>query len=199
MFGPEPKPPLMELNEPAASARLFIALWPSPDLAARLCERCASACGQATARAVAATQLHLTLLFLGDVPLARLPALQSALCLPFSPFDLRLQACERWPRGLVVMVPDAVPPALLSLHAGLAAALDVLGLPFDRRALRPHVTLARRHAGPCAAPPQRLAPLQWRVTHYVLAESPPHAQGGYRILQTCSAQPAGPPSAPATG
>lgn len=184
-------PPVDQEPPPADPARLFIALWPTAELAAALCARYDAARGSAAARPEALARVHLTLHFLGQVPRARLPALQDALCVPFDPFELCFMTCERWPGGLVVARPDAVPPELAALHAALTQMLDALGLRTESRAFRPHVTLARRDTGPWPAMPQATAPaLHWPVRHYVLAESRPGDVGDYRLLNTCSARPA---------
>jgi 2'-5' RNA ligase len=63
--------------------------------------------------------------------------------------ELSIELCEAqlWPGGVAVMVPRAVPAALLVLHAELGAALECLSLPLELRPFRPHVTLARRGPG----------------------------------------------------
>ncbi len=120
---------------------------------------------------LAPQQMHLTLHFLGSVSRQRLPALVEGLRVPFAPFDLALRRCERWPRGMLVALPDEPPPALADLHAALGAALQRLGLPVEQRAFRPHVTLARRYDGPVPAP--LASPVRWHVTRYALVESRP--------------------------
>lgn len=122
-------------------------------------------------------QIHLTLHFLGSVPRQRLPALAEGLRVPFAPFDLALRRCERWPRGMLVALPDGLPPALAALHAALGVALQGLGLPVEQRAFRPHVTLARGYEAedtqqaPLPAP--LASPVHWHVSRYALVESHP--------------------------
>jgi len=105
------------------------------------------------ARRVPSANLHLTLHFLGELPLSCLPALRVALGVPASAFELRFSACQQWPRGLLVAEPDNVPPALTALHTELALALAASGLRSTSPAFRPHITLARRHSGSGAAAP----------------------------------------------
>jgi 2'-5' RNA ligase len=162
---------------------LFIALWPGAALRERLHDWAAPCLGAAGTRPVAPSQLHLTLHFLGNVARAALPELRHALRVPMPAFELRLRTCERWPGGLLVARPDAVPQALSALHAKLGETLRGLGLPTEARAFRPHVTLARRHAG--ALPPPAVPPLRWRVRRFALVESV--AGAGYAPLEVYAA------------
>jgi len=164
-----------------ARVRLFLALWP----------------GEATRRRLAAwrdcwrwppgttvvpdARLHVTLHFLGDVPQSDVARLIDALAVPFEPFALSLGAPAQWPGGIAALVPDAVPPGLLRLHADLGAALRGLGLPVETRAYRPHVTLARRAAG--ARAPDAGPALHWPVRAWVLVQSTLGPAGGYRVLR----------------
>ena len=167
--------------EPAPKARLFIALWPDAALRQALVAWHEPCPGRAGAKPVAPEKLHLTLHFLGNVPRDRLPALRSGLRVPFQPFALHLSHCQHWPGGLLVVSPDAVPPALAELHATLRDALRRLELRVEERAFRPHVTLVRRHAGPLPAPAAQA--LSWHVDSYALVESAARSGGGYAVLE----------------
>lgn len=173
-------PPADTAPRPVDSARLFLALWPPVALARELRGWCLAAAGPSAARCVPMARLHLTLHFLGSVPRSCLPALRVALRVPFSPFELRLGGCTRWPHGLLVAEPASVPPALAALHADLSLALAAAGLRSNGLAFRPHVTLARRQTAQSAAVSTQAAPLRWTVQGYVLCESLP---GRYRQLQ----------------
>ena len=160
--------------------RLFLALWPGPRTRAAL-----AACrdgwhGPPGARPVATDRLHLTLHFIGAVPQPRLPAIVDGLQLPCPRFALEFGRAALWPRGTAVLRPLDEPEGLRDLHARLGAALRRLDLPVEARALRPHVTLARRAAGARAGP---LPPaLHWPVQAYALVQSLPGSPGGYRVL-----------------
>ena len=177
------EPPAQIAPAAPATARLFLALWPPPEVAAALLSRYDSARTDASARMETPSRVHLTLHFLGHVARERLEGLCAGLHVSFVPFDLYLRDCTRWPHGLVVAEPDALPAALVDLHASLGRALESLGLPTERRALRAHLTLARRHAASRPAVPTGSAPLRWTVRQYVLAESAGDAQRDYRVLR----------------
>ena len=169
----------------AGTARLFIALWPGDPLRQALRDWREPHPGGVGARPVAPEQLHLTLHFLGNVPRQQVPELRSVLRVPFRPFELRFSHCELWPGGLLVVSPDAVPEALADLHAALREALRGLGLRTEARAFRPHITLARRHAGPLPPPAAAAAAaaLRWEVRGYALVESRAREGGGYAVLE----------------
>lgn len=163
----------------AGSARLFIALWPSPALRDALAAWRDQQPWPAPARPTPAQQLHLTLHFLGPVPRERCSALRTALRQPFAPFTLLLGRPALWPGGTVVLEPLQLPPQLAQLHTTLAQVLRELALPVEARAYRPHLTLAR-HAAQARLPDAGPA-LHWPVSGYALVES--CGDHGYRLLQ----------------
>ena len=124
--------------------RLFIALWPEPDVRAALAAVSQAIVWPAEARPIAQAKLHMTLHFLGDVDDSRVPALRAALAVQVPVFDLRLDRLQAWPGGLVALCPSNVPPALAQLHADLAQRLSARSLRVEARPFVPHVTLARR-------------------------------------------------------
>lgn len=168
-------------NDHGETARLFVALWPEAALASALHARCGVCAPDPSARVVTPQRVHLTLHFLGNVPRQRLPALVTALHVPFQPFELRFSHCEQWPHGLRVAVPDTAVPPLAQLHAALGEALQGLGLPVEQRPFRPHLTLARRTTAPLPAPNGPI--LRWPVSGYVLVESQASPPGAYKVVQ----------------
>ncbi len=168
-------------NDHGETARLFIALWPEAAFASALHAQCGACTTDPRARVVTPERLHMTLHFLGPVPRQQLPALVSALRVPFQPFEFSFSRCEQWPHGLLVAVTDMVPPQLVQLHGALGAVLQGLELPVDERPFRPHLTLARRHSEPLPVPTG--PPLRWAVTAYALVESLGAPAGAYRTVQ----------------
>ncbi len=165
----------------AGHTRLFIALWPEPEVCQALQAWSRQWPGVAATKPVPAQRLHLTLHFLGDVPREQMPGLQAALALPFTPFVLSLARAARWPGGIAVLEPERLPAPLIRLHGAIAEALQSLALPTESRRFRPHVTLARR-AG-TATPPASGPGVRWPVRGFALVESHPPPDGGYRIVQ----------------
>jgi 2'-5' RNA ligase len=161
---------------PPASVRLFLGLWPSSELRARIEQHAAEAWSwPATARRTRPERLHITLQFLGNVDTDRVPALK-ALDVSWPGCDLLLDQAVVWPGGIAVLEAGEVPPELARLHAGLGERLAGLGMETEARRYRPHVTMARKAFG--ARPPAHFEPLRWTAgPGYVLVRSLPGGQG----------------------
>lgn len=164
------------------TVRLFLALWPDDAVRRQLHSIQQGWAWPPDAAPVGADQLHLTLHFLGNVPLERLGEFARALAVEAGPVTLELRTARPrvWPGGIAVLE-LASTPALLRLHASLAGALAGLGWPQEERRYRPHVTLARRAAG--ARPPAgEPAPAEWHAgTGYALVRSIPGH--GYEVVR----------------
>ena len=161
------------------TARLFLALWPSVGTRRALEEHARQWSWPERATRVTPDALHLTLQFIGPVPMPDVPHAAEALRVPMRPFTLTFTQARVWPNGVAVLEPSHQPTALQELVDALRAALGQLGLPTESRAFKPHVTLARQAQG--AVPPDAVAPpLLWRaVAGYALVQS----RHGYRVLQ----------------
>ncbi|MGO9489656.1 MAG: RNA 2',3'-cyclic phosphodiesterase [Solirubrobacteraceae bacterium] len=154
----------------SASARLFAALDPPSELAgglaewARAASRAASGARGADLRVLAASSLHLTLVFLGERPIEEIEQLEAA---------LRLAAESGRPCQLEVGAPVWLPPRRPSALAvevhdrggdlerlQLAVATALSGIAGDRRPsgrrFRAHITVARTRG---AARPDTRMPL----------------------------------------
>ncbi|MEJ2577123.1 MAG: RNA 2',3'-cyclic phosphodiesterase [Gammaproteobacteria bacterium] len=151
--------------------RLFLALW--PDAAARqgLAALARAVALPAGARRVHPEDLHLTLQFLGAVPLERLPAVREAAAgVEAEPVGLELTRVGCWPRPRVAWcAPDETPAELSGLVARLGARLAAVGYPAESRPFRPHVTLARKVRR--LADARLVQPLFWRCADLALVES----------------------------
>lgn len=165
----------------AASARLFLALWPAPETVPALLAHAQAWSWTPEARRTVHEHLHITIHFLGSVPVARLDALRRGLAVPWTGCDLALDRAIVWPGGIAVLEATQVPPALAQLHAALAERLLALDLQPEARPYRPHVTLARKAVG--AQPPAMREALPWPCgPGYALVRS--HGGGrGYETLQ----------------
>ncbi len=171
---PQPPPPK------GASARLFLALWPSPEARAAASRWQAAQPWSAGGQLVEPANFHVTLPFIGAVALSRVPVLAAACAMPLEAFDIVFDRVEVWPHGVVVLAPTSVPAALVDLHERLCATLLTQGIELAVRPFRPHLTLARQSSGLVPAE-LALAPVRWRVNRYVLAVS---AGGHYSVVQS---------------
>lgn len=162
-------------------ARLFFALW--PDEAARealaaASRRLAARCG---GRPVPAANLHLTLVFLGEVDPGRIPALRrAAQAAPGEGFTLVLDLVGAFRRAGVAWAGcRRPPPELLALQADLERRVRAAGFACDERAFAPHLTLARKVRDPVEV--GEAPAVAWRVGAFALVESA-RGEGGYRTL-----------------
>jgi 2'-5' RNA ligase len=164
----------------AVNDRLFLALWPPGETRAGLVTANAAWSWPHGSALVSPERLHVTVHFIGSVPTSAVPCITKRLAVPIEPFCIELCEAQLWLGGIAVMVPRAVPGALLALHAELGAALGRLSLPLEPRPFRPHVTLARRAAG--AVFPVAPKAVNWTVNHYLLARSLPGG-AGYEVIR----------------
>lgn len=161
-----------------AARRLFFALAPGAAARAAL-HALAQRHAGARARIVATSDLHLTLVFLGQVEERALPRWQAAAAaLHAAPCNVRLDSLERW-RGGLLCATGPVGAPLMALHAQLVAAARGLGHAVEARPLRAHVTLARG-VSPAALPVAGVPvpPVRWRSRGYCLMESRRRPDGG---------------------
>ena len=129
--------------------RLFVALdvpeqvrATLADLTARLKKICASA------RWVRLEGVHITLKFIGHVSLEQVEKIRQALGrLPeFPPIKLRFAGLGFFPnprRPRVFWAGIEADPQLAELAGAIEAKLEPLGIPAEKRAFHPHLTLAR--------------------------------------------------------
>lgn len=135
-------------------------------------------------RAILARNIHLTLIFLGDVERERLPQLEAAAAAVEGPrFELCVGRAEYWRHNRIVWAGvERCPEALLELVDRLGQGLSSAGFRFDKRAYVPHVTLLRNAR---RAPPQAEMPaVAWPIASFALAESVQREKGrAYEVLR----------------
>ena len=170
------------MNAPGAR-RLFFALWPAADVRGELAARARDARADLPGRAIPDENLHLTLAFLGKVPLDRISGVrEAASTVVGEPFALSLERRGWFRRAEILMLaPAATPPALMALAENLAEALQPLGFSIDFRRFRPHVTIARRCDRGAAG---EVSPVHWPVDGFALVASElDHHGARYRVLR----------------
>lgn len=164
--------------------RLFFALWPDETVRAQLA---AAAAGieLPRSRPVPARNLHLTLLFLGEVEenvQQRLVAGAGAIRAPG--FALEFDHAGSFAAaGVAWIAPGACPPALAELVAQLRELAGRCGIATDARPYRPHLSIARKLRR--RVPRRALPPIHWQINSFCLVESQPGAAGSeYRVEQS---------------
>lgn len=167
----------------SGAARLFFAVWPTPEaqrafgaLARALRRECGG-------RAVPADNIHLTLVFLGNVGRERLAALEALAGAVSAPrFDLSFTRLQYWPHNRIVWAGvERSPQALTALVEALGRLLAQEGFRLEQRPYVPHVTLLRdsRHA-PAS---DKLSPVAWSVERFALVESVLAGAHRYELLR----------------
>lgn len=153
--------------------RLFFAL-PVSDAQRRALAQWRRGLNLRSGKPVPAANFHVTLLFLGDVDAAQVPAICAAvdqLTLPAAAPRLLLDRLQVWQRAsALVLEAQQTPAALLHLVYGLQQALLPLGVEAASRDYRPHLTLARDFRG---QPPEASSPPDFFLAarHFTLYES----------------------------
>lgn len=156
--------------------RLFFALWPDPAVAEQLAAGYAPIEVSPNSKA----DLHLTVLFLGQVPESQVGALVAAAGSIQNPaIQQLLVRLEFWPQsGVICWVGDPV-HALERLRAALERAVSNAGVELqpERMEFRPHVTLGRSLQGAPGFVPPPVEPLLLHSRRFTLAESVPRRDG----------------------
>lgn len=130
--------------------RLFLAINPASDLQLRI-EKATSAVRRAAPdlRWIAPDRVHLTMRFLGEVPVDRVPAIGESVDAVVSrhgetPFTLNgIGAFPNFRRARVVWVSVEPHPRLELLHHDVEEACTQMGFEPEGRPFRPHLTIAR--------------------------------------------------------
>lgn len=162
-----------------SSKRLFFALWPDAGAARQLHEtgrELQEVCG---GRLMARDTLHVTLAFLGQVPVERLPQLEAiADGMRADAFDLHLDRLGYWPHNHVLWAGSMQPVVeLMDLAEGLQARLREAGFALEDRPYAPHVTLLRK--AQCESPVPLARVISWQAKEMLLVESMPGGSTRY--------------------
>ena len=133
-------------------------------------------------RLTARENLHLTLVFIGNVAVGKLSGLEGvAGAISATAFEFVVDQTDYWKHnGIVWAAPRIVPQPLRQLVAALESALLNAGYKFDVRSYVPHMTLIRNARAPSALP---AIELPWRVSEFSLVESVRDAHAArYRVV-----------------
>lgn len=176
--------PVTEENIGSAgrASRIFFAIWPDSDAQKQLAGltkqlRLESLCG---GRTIKAENIHLTLVFVGNVYPDSLKALNEAgdkinrSSLPA--FDFVIDEIRYWKHNhIVYLAPGKVPQELVNLVSALREAISTAGFSLEQRAYAPHITLVRNAF--CPTLPELAEPIAWRVREWALVRSEQTSNG----------------------
>ncbi len=164
------------------SSRVFFAIWPDSDAKTRLVRLGRSLQGESgcTGRATKVENIHLTLVFVGEVEPARLATLcRVAGEIPTSAaraFDLMIEKIGYWKhKGILYTALGSVPDELLDLVSTLRGAVADAGFVLESRPYVPHVTLMRNAS--CPSLPELMGPIRWQVREWMLVRSEQTSDG----------------------
>lgn len=169
----------------AETARLFFAVWPAPEVQRALGEIAHRAQRECGGRAVAVANIHLTLVFLGDLPRDRLAVVKTlASGVTGRRFNLSVDRLEYWRHNRILWAgASACPEALQELVARLQDAVASAGFHVDGRPYVPHVTLLRNARRAPAV--DRCPAIAWPAHEFALVESAPRERGrAYQVLRS---------------
>ena len=172
--------------------RLFFALWPDAALREALRHATRKAVRASGGRPVADGNLHITLAFLGSVPVADREKVEAvAAGVVAEPFGFALSELRLWSRAkTLVLAPAQTPPPLASLYTTLWERLETVGYARERRPFRPHVTLARKVNSPGEMTLR--GPVEWRADSFALVRSVTDPGGAkYEVIRRWPLAPAG--------
>jgi len=169
--------------------RLFFALWPNPDVRARLVEQRDLVVRDYTGRPMRPDTLHMTLVFLGETPDLQVPKVlgcgDSVQARGVKSFTLNVDARAHFPDAKLAWLGCAEPPeALRDLWNALRQELALAQITHhdSDTDYQPHITVARD----CLLypSPKGIPAIEWPVEDFVLVDST-RTPGGpvYRVLR----------------
>jgi 2'-5' RNA ligase len=165
--------------------RIFFALWPDDATRNHLDKTAGEMLLPASARAVPAYNLHLTLHFIGNVKIEQMLCLQQqARGVKNDAFDLTVDIadCFRQPK-VAWLGCGEIPRALTGLHQKLGRALGKCAYQPESRPYNPHVTVARKVVE--LSRPVSFEPILWRVNQFTLINSRSTSEGViYEVVET---------------
>jgi 2'-5' RNA ligase len=177
------------------TARVFFALWPDAGLQANLAKEAKRLHELLGGRRTRTETIHLTLLFVGAYPRAGLLELIAAAHrLRVPDFELVFDEADCWRHNRIAFLGASEPPQpLLELVAGLEGVARDLGIAYDRRPYKPHITLLRHARCTKKSPAEGRAsterilipapvPQRWRAGAFTLMESRLDPSGAYYVV-----------------
>ena len=168
------------------TVRVFFAIWPdgmAQKQLSALAERLQSG-SLCSGRKTEPENIHLTLVFVGEVDTSQLEALRLAADGVAShnarAFEVVIEEIRYWKhKGIVYAATGRVPRELGALVNALQDVLSAAGFSIERRSYRLHITLMRKAS--CQALPRLADPIVWKAREWVLVKSTQTSNGSVYI------------------
>ncbi|MEU4238815.1 RNA 2',3'-cyclic phosphodiesterase [Actinoplanes sp. NPDC026619] len=152
---------------------MFVALYPPPSELSALSRALPSG-----SRLTRAAKWHVTLVFLGDIPVTPVAVVLDGIVAP-PQFALHLHGGGQFGNAAWARVEGDLGP-LGELRSEVRDALAHAGFPSDDRPYRPHLTVSYRSDDPIRTALANYRGSPWRVTEFALVES---HNGEYKTVQ----------------
>jgi len=170
--------------------RLFFALWPDEAQRQALVHATAGPVRHSGGRPVPLTGLHLTLVFLGAVPVRRIAEIQDAArrvagsLAASGPLVVTFDHLEHWARPQVLCAAGTMPSSSVAeLAALLKKQTGEGGFSPDARPFLEHVTVARRVVHPTAG--RDMPAVVWEAAEFTLVASRTDSAGSvYSVVES---------------
>jgi 2'-5' RNA ligase len=168
--------------------RLFFALWPDEAQRSALAHATRKMVSRCGGRPVSLDSLHVTLVFLGSIPVKRIPEIRVighrvAMAMVERP-TLTFDLLEHWARPQVLCAASSAPsPAVAALAGLLRMQTEQGGFSPDLRPFREHVTVARKVVHPTQS--RLLHTVTWTAASFALMASRTESTGPvYSIVES---------------
>jgi RNA 2',3'-cyclic 3'-phosphodiesterase len=162
--------------------RLFFALCPD-DITRQQCAKITQAINNGEARPVNPANLHVTLLFLGNIGTDKEIVLRQEMATILVPkITLHFKQLNFWKKpGVLCLTATDSSPELMALVDNLAIIARKLDIPIDERPFKPHVTLLKKAKELITL---EFEPVIWCSRSFCLVESCSLTNGvEYRIIE----------------
>lgn len=162
--------------------RLFFALWPDETVRQR-CARMAKSISRPDDKPVRPDNLHMTLVFLGNIDaMTETLFIQAASVIAAPVMTITFDRVSYWRKPRVVCLTGrSGDTGLDSLVSELTAISRTLGIPVDDRPFTPHITLIRKAR---ALKTIEFEPIVWQADAFCLVESCSGPDGvEYRVIR----------------
>ncbi|MCA2997235.1 MAG: RNA 2',3'-cyclic phosphodiesterase [Rhodocyclaceae bacterium] len=157
--------------------RLFFAICPEGDVRLTLSARRLEVARLTGGRPTLPVSLHLTMVFVGNVPQKRLLEMKMvASRVRAAPFRYTVDTAGCFATARIAwLASDQPPQALFDLQKALHDGVRAADFDVDRRTFRPHITVARHITDAIETYP--ISPCSWDVDKFVLVKTEQDASG----------------------